>query len=475
MSEKTGMVKPQVGMIGLGVMGANLALNMESKGFPCAVYNRSFDVTAEFMKRWQGKNFVAGKTLEEFVASMESPRQIFIMVKAGSPVDQVIEGLIPLLNKGDIIIDGGNTFFEDTRRREKRCHDAGINFLGVGISGGEEGARHGPSLMPGGPRKAWEIMQPMLTKIAAQADGPCVAYIGPDGAGHFVKTVHNGIEYADMQLIAEGYHLLREVLGCRAPELQTIFERWNQGVLSSFLIEITSKIFKKADEDGKSYLVDKILDCALQKGTGKWTAQIALDLGVPVPALVAAVDARNLSALKSQRVQAAEKLQGPKPQDFVGDREQAIASIHDALYCAKILSYAQGMALLSAASAAYSWNLKLDEIAAIWRGGCIIRARFLNDIKRAFDSNPSLPNLILDPHMQGEVERTLPSLRKVVAMAAERGLPVLAFSASLAYFDSYRTAELPQNLTQAQRDFFGAHTYERKDRAGSFHTEWESQ
>lgn len=468
------MEKPRVGMIGLGVMGANLALNIESKGFPCAVFNRSYEVTEEFMKRWSDKQFVAGKTLEAFVAAMESPRQIFIMVKAGSAVDQVIEGLIPLLNKGDIIIDGGNTFFEDTQRREKRCNEAGINFLGVGISGGEEGARHGPSLMPGGPVKAWEIMRPMLTKIAAQADGPCVTYIGPNGAGHLVKTVHNGIEYADMQLIAEAYHMLRDVLGCRPSEFQSIFEEWNKGVLSSFLIEITSKVFKKHDDDGNSFLVDKILDCARQKGTGKWTAQIALDLGVPAPALVAAVDARNLSSLKSERVAASKMLSGPKPQDFAGDRKAFISQVHDALYCSKILSYAQGMALLAAASKAHTWDMKLNEIAAIWRGGCIIRAKFLNDIKRAYETNPQLANLVLDPHMKGEIERTLPNLRKVVALAAERGVPVLAFSTSLAYLDSYRTAELPQNLTQAQRDFFGAHTYERKDREGTFHTEWES-
>ncbi len=468
------MEKPRVGMIGLGVMGANLALNIESKGFPCAVFNRSYEVTEEFMKRWSDKKFVAGKTLEAFVAAMESPRQIFIMVKAGAAVDQVIDGLIPLLNKGDIIIDGGNTFFEDTQSREKRCNEAGMNFLGVGISGGEEGARHGPSLMPGGPVKAWDIMKPMLTKIAAQADGPCVTYIGPNGAGHFVKTVHNGIEYADMQLIAEAYHMLRETLGCRPPDFQSIFEEWNKGVLSSFLIEITSKVFKKPDEDGKNFLVDKILDCARQKGTGKWTAQIALDLGVPVPALVAAVDARNLSALKSERVAASKVLSAPNPQDFNGDHKAFISQVHDALYCSKILSYAQGMALLAAASNAHTWDLKLNEIAAIWRGGCIIRAKFLNDIKRAYETNPQLANLLLDPHLKGEIERTLPSLRKVVAMAAERGVPVLAFGASLAYLDSYRTADLPQNLTQAQRDFFGAHTYERKDREGTFHTEWES-
>jgi len=466
------MTKPHVGMIGLGVMGANLALNIESKGFPCAVYNRSGDVTDEFMAKWKGKSFVASKTLQEFVSSMESPRQIFIMVKAGSAVDQVIDGLIPLLTKGDIIIDGGNTYFADTQTREKKCHDAGMNFMGVGISGGEEGARHGPSLMPGGPRAAWEIMAPMLKKIAAQEDGPCVNYIGPDGAGHFVKTVHNGIEYADMQLIAEAYHLLRGVLGSTPTELGKVFGEWNKGVLSSFLIEITAKVFEKRDEDGVSFLVDKVLDCARQKGTGKWTAQIALDLGVPVPALVAAVDARNLSALKEERVIASKVISGPDHIPLQMDKGEFVTAVHDALYCAKILSYAQGMALIGAASKEHKWDLHLNEIAAIWRGGCIIRARFLNEIKRAYEENKSLANLILDPFMKKEIERTVPSLRRIVGEAAMRGIPTLAFSTSLAYLDSYRSADLPQNLTQAQRDFFGAHTFERRDRAGTFHADW---
>jgi 6-phosphogluconate dehydrogenase len=467
------MEKPNVGMVGLAVMGSNLIQNIESRGYPCAVYNRSWDVTAQFMEKVQGRRFVAGKTLEEFVGSMASPRQIFIMIKAGPAVDAVIESLLPLLSKGDIIIDGGNTYFTDTQRREKRCKEAGINFLGVGISGGEEGALKGPSLMPGGPYDAWKIMAPMFEKIAAQVDGPCTAYVGPDGAGHFVKMVHNGIEYGDMQLIAEAYDILRRTLHCQPEELAGIFDRWNGGVLSSYLIEITAKVFRRRDDEGAGYLVDKILDAAAQKGTGKWTAQLALDLGVAIPALSAAVDARILSSIKLERAAAAKVFAAPPVGDFAGDRAALIGAVHDALYCSKIMSYAQGMAMLAAASVEHKWDLKLHEIAALWKGGCIIRAKFLDEIRRAYRNEPGLKNLILDPTMKAEVERTVPSLRKVVAMAAERGIPTLAFSSSLAYFDSYRSAELPQNLTQAQRDFFGAHTFERKDKAGAFHAQWE--
>lgn len=467
------MEKPHVGMVGLAVMGSNLIQNVESRGFPCAVFNRSWDVTAEFMQRVQGRRFVAGKTLEEFVQSMAAPRQIFIMIKAGPAVDAVIDSLIPLLDKGDILIDGGNTYFTDTQRREKRCREAGINFLGVGISGGEEGALKGPSLMPGGPHEAWKIMAPLFDKIAAQVDGPCTAYIGPDGSGHFVKMVHNGIEYGDMQLIAEAYDILRRTLNCTPEEFAGIFDGWNKGVLSSYLIEITAKVFRRKDDEGTGYLVDKILDAAAQKGTGKWTAQIALDLGVAIPALSAAVDARIVSSMKAERAGAAKAFAPPAVADFTGNRAEFVAAVHDALYCSKIMSYAQGMALIGAASKEYGWNLKLHEIAALWKGGCIIRAKFLDEIRRAYKGDPGLANLILDPAMKAEVERTVPSLRKVVSLAAERGIPTLAFGASLAYFDSYRSADLPQNLTQAQRDFFGAHTYERKDKPGSFHTQWE--
>ncbi len=469
-----GTQKPNVGMIGLAVMGSNLARNIESRGFPVAVYNRSTEVTDEFMKSFGKGQFVASKTLEEFVQSMQSPRQIFIMVKAGAPVDKVIDGLIPLLEKGDIIVDGGNSYFRDTVAREKRCQDAGMNFLGLGVSGGEEGALKGPSLMPGGPRDAWKIMAPLLEKIAAQVDGhACTSYVGPDGSGHFVKMVHNGIEYGDMQLIAEAYHLLREVLKIQPQELASIFGEWNKGPLSSFLIEITEKIFQKKDSETEGFLVDKILDKAGQKGTGAWTAQIALDLGVAIPTLAAAVDARILSAIKTERESAEGQLPGPSVPGFSGDKKRFIEAVHNALYCSKVMAYAQGMALLSAASKEYKWDLKLDELASLWKGGCIIRARFLDEIRKAFKETPTLPNLLLSSGMRAEVTKRIGDLRSVIQLAAERGVPTLAFAASLSYYDSYRSRSLPQNLTQAQRDFFGAHTYERTDMKGVFHTEWE--
>jgi 6-phosphogluconate dehydrogenase len=472
------MTKPQVGMIGLAVMGSNLARNIESRGFPVAVFNRSGDVTKEFMNKFGAKDgkpagFVASYSLEDFVKSMAAPRQIFIMIKAGSSTDAVIDQLAPLLDKGDIVIDGGNAYFKDTIRREEKLKAMGLNFLGVGISGGEEGALKGPSLMPGGPRDAWQIVAPLLEKIAAQADGACTNYVGPDGAGHFVKMVHNGIEYGDMQLIAEAYDILRNVVGCKPEELKKIFEQWNQGPLSSYLIEITAKIFAKKDSDSAGYLVDKILDKAGQKGTGMWTAQVALDLGISIPTISSAVDARVLSSMKDERVVAAKEFHGPAVEDFTGNRDEFIAAVHDALYAAKIMSYAQGMALIAAASKQWNWDLKLSEIAAMWKGGCIIRAKFLDEIRRAFSSQPRPANLLMDSFMKKEVARCVPSLRKVVGVAVSRGVPTIGFSASLSYFDSYRTVDLPQNLTQAQRDFFGAHTYERKDKTGHFHTEWE--
>jgi 6-phosphogluconate dehydrogenase len=465
-------------MIGLAVMGSNLARNIESRGFPVAVYNRSGDVTKEFMNKFgtrDGKpaGFVASYTMEEFVKSMKAPRQIFIMIKAGAPTDAVIDQIAPLLDKGDIVIDGGNAFFKDTVRRENKLKAMGLNFLGIGISGGEEGALKGPSLMPGGPRDAWKIVAPLLEKIAAQADGACTNYVGPDGAGHFVKMVHNGIEYGDMQLIAEAYDILRNVVGCKPEELASIFKKWNSGVLSSYLIEITAKIFTKKDPEGAGYLVDKILDKAGQKGTGTWTAQVALDLGISIPTISAAVDARTLSSMKTERLTACKEFKGPEVVDFTGNREEFITAVHDALYASKIMSYAQGMALIAAASRQWNWDLKLHEIAALWKGGCIIRAKFLDEIRRAFATTPNLSNLLLDGFMKGEVTRCVPNLRKVVGTAVSRGVPAIGFSASLSYFDSYRTADLPQNLTQAQRDFFGAHTYERTDKQGSFHTEWE--
>jgi 6-phosphogluconate dehydrogenase len=419
------MSKPSVGMIGLAVMGSNLARNIESRGFPVAVFNRSGDVTREFMKRYGATNgkpagFVASYSLEEFVQSMAAPRQIFIMIKAGASTDAVIDQLAPLLEKGDIVIDGGNAFFKDTIRREEKLKAMGLNFLGIGISGGEEGALKGPSLMPGGPKEAWKIVAPLLEKIAAQADGPCTNYVGPDGAGHFVKMVHNGIEYGDMQLIAEAYDILRSVVGCKPEELHSIFSRWNQGPLSSYLVEITAKIFGKRDTDTKGHLVDVILDKAGQKGTGMWTAQVALDLGVSIPTIAAAVDARTLSSLKTERVAASKEFKGPVIEDFVGDRESYIAAVHDALYASKIMSYAQGMALIQAASNQWNWGLKLHEIAALWKGGCIIRAKFLDEIRRAFSTQPAPMNLLLDSFMKTEVTRCIPSLRKVVASAVER-------------------------------------------------------
>lgn len=468
------MNKPNVGVIGLAVMGSNLARNIESRGIPVAVYNRSRSVTEKFESDFivEGSKFIASYGLEEFVKSMQAPRQIFIMIKAGAAVDTIIDQLTPLLEKGDIIIDGGNTYFKDTIRREKKLHEAGLNFLGIGISGGEEGALKGPSLMPGGPKEAWKIVAPLLEKIAAFADEPCTNYVGPDGAGHFVKMVHNGIEYGDMQLIAEAYDVLKRIGGYTPEELQRIFTAWNNGPLSSYLIEITSTIFEKRDEDGSSFLVDKILDKAGQKGTGTWTAQIALELGVAIPTISAAVDARILSSIKDQRVGASREFAGPTSQEALQKSEQFVSDVHDALYASKIMSYAQGMALIASASEYWNWDLQLNEIAAMWKGGCIIRARFLDEIRRAFEEQPKLKNLVTDPFMKEELVRCVPSLRRIVCTAAENGIPALALGASLSYFDSFRTVDLPQNLTQAQRDFFGAHTYERKDRAGVFHTEW---
>ena len=466
------MSKPQHGVIGLAVMGSNLARNIESRGIPVAVYNRSGDVTDQFMAEQKGRQFVAAKSLPEFVQAMAEPRQILLMVKAGKPVDDLLDTLLPLLSKGDILMDGGNSFYVDTNRREARCSAQGIRYMGVGVSGGEKGALTGPSLMPGGTRDAWELVEPMFKKIAAVAGAPCVAYIGPGGAGHFVKMVHNGIEYGDMQLIAEAYDALQLLVNAKPHDLARIFSAWNEGVLQSFLIEITAKIF--AYKDGDDYLVNKILDRAGQKGTGRWTAEVALQLGVAVPTLAAAVDARVLSSMKVERENAAQEFKMPES-SHCEDREGQIRDIHDALYCAKILSYAQGMALMAAASAEFKWELKLNEIAALWKGGCIIRARFLDDIKKAFEVNPNLRNLILDPFMKKEISRTIPALRRLVARCALAGIPLPCFGASLAYFESYARARLPQNLTQAQRDLFGSHTYERLDKPGVFHTEWDVQ
>jgi 6-phosphogluconate dehydrogenase len=462
------------GVIGLAVMGENLALNVERNGFPIAVYNRSREKTDAFMAtRAVGKQVKAAYSLEEFVASLERPRKILIMVKAGAPVDATIEQLKPLLDEGDILIDGGNSLFTDTERRARALEAEKFTFIGMGVSGGEEGALNGPSLMPGGTKAAYDYLAPILTKIAAQVDdGPCVTYIGPGGAGHYVKMVHNGIEYGDMQLIAEAYDLLKSVVGLSAAQLHEVFAEWNTTPeLNSYLIEITADVFKKVDVDTGLPLVDLIIDAAGQKGTGRWTVADALEVGVAIPTIIAAVTARIMSSYKSERMEAAQVLTGPASK-FDGDVQTFINQVRDALYCSKMCSYAQGMALLSKASQTYGFELDLGECARIWKGGCIIRAGFLNKIKHAFDENPALPNLLLAPEFKQTILDKQGAWREVVATAAKVGIAVPAFSASLDYFDSYRRDRLPQNLTQAQRDYFGAHTYERIDKAGAFHTEW---
>ncbi len=469
------MTKQSFGVIGLAVMGENLALNVERNGFPIAVYNRSREKTDAFMaERAQGKNVIATYTMEEFVQSLERPRRILIMVKAGAPVDGVIEQLKPLLDEGDVLIDGGNSLFHDTERRAKDLEAAKFTFIGMGVSGGEEGALNGPSLMPGGTKAAYDALEPILVKIAAQVDdGPCVTYIGPGGAGHYVKMVHNGIEYGDMQLIAEAYDLMKNVAGLNAQQLHEVFAEWNSTPeLNSYLIEITADIFTKIDEETGLPLVDLIMDAAGQKGTGRWTVADALELGVSIPTIIAAVNARIISSYKAERMEAAQMLPGPATAQFDGNMQEFIAKVRDALYCSKMCSYAQGMALLSKASETYGFQLNLGECARIWKGGCIIRAGFLNKIKHAFDENPALANLLLAPEFRQTILDKQTAWREVVMMATKLGISIPAFGASLEYFDSYRRDRLPQNLTQAQRDYFGAHTYERIDKPGVFHTEW---
>lgn len=468
------MPQQQFGLIGLAVMGENLALNVERNGFPIAVYNRTRAKTDAFMaERAQGRQVVAAFTPEELVASLARPRRILIMVKAGAPVDAVIQQLKPMLEPGDVLIDGGNSLYGDTVRRTEELEAVGLRFIGMGVSGGEEGALNGPSLMPGGTEAAYKDLSPILTKMAAQVDdGPCVTYIGPGGAGHYVKMVHNGIEYGDMQLIAEAYDLLKNVLGLSHTELHKVFSEWNTtDELNSFLVEITAEIFTYVDPGTQQPLVELILDKAGQKGTGRWTVMSALELGVPIPTITAAVNARITSSFKDERVKAAEILTGPTA-TFSGDKQAFIGKVRDALYCSKICSYAQGMALMSAASKEFSFNLNLSEISRIWKGGCIIRAGFLDKIKSAFADDPALANLLLAPEFRQTILDRQQAWREVMATAAQLGIPVPAFSASLDYFDSYRRDRLPQNLTQAQRDFFGAHTYQRIDQEGTFHTEW---
>lgn len=467
------MSKQQIGVIGLAVMGKNLAMNIESRGYTVSVFNRSKEKTDEMLAETQGKNIFGTYTIEEFVQSLEKPRKILLMVKAGAATDATIEQLKPYLEKGDIIIDGGNTYFADTQRRNKELSELGLHFIGTGVSGGEEGALRGPSIMPGGQKEAYDLVAPIFQDISAKVNGEaCTTYIGPDGAGHYVKMVHNGIEYGDMQLISESYFMLKHVLGLGAEELHKVFSDWNKGELDSYLIEITADIFTKKDEETGKPLVDVILDTAGQKGTGKWTSQSALDLGVPLPIITESVFARFISAMKQERVEASKVLTGPEAKPFDGDREAFIESIRKALYLSKICSYAQGFAQMRAASEEYNWNLSYGEIAMIFRGGCIIRAQFLQKIKEAYDRNPGLKNLLLDPYFKQIAESYQQSLREIISAAVLNGIPVPSFSAALSYFDSYRTETLPANLIQAQRDYFGAHTYQRIDKEGIFHTEW---
>ena len=470
------MSKVKFGMLGLGVMGQNLALNIERNGYTTAVWDREPEQVEQFLKNQaQEKQILGVSSIQELVESLERPRKVMMMIKAGEPVDWTIDLLKPHLQEGDIIIDGGNSNFQDSRRREKDLAAENFRFLGTGVSGGESGALLGPSLMPGGQLEAYQELRPIFEAIAAQVDdGPCVTYCGPDGAGHFVKMVHNGIEYGDMQLIAEAYHIFRDVLGLESSEMADIFARWNEGVLDSYLIDITAKIFTVVDEESDRPLVELILDKAGQKGTGRWTSQVALDLGVPIPTIHAAIEARFLSALKAERVRANRSLSGPERGRYEGDKEEMIGAVHDALYASKICSYAQGFALIRAGSEHYEWDIDLAELARIWKGGCIIRAQFLDKIKQAFRRQTDLENLLMDGNFSAWVTDAQPGWRKTVSRAQELGLPVIAMSGSLAYFDSYRAASLPQNLTQAQRDFFGSHTYERVDRPeeGSVHTDW---
>jgi 6-phosphogluconate dehydrogenase len=462
-------------IVGLGTMGRNLALNIEEHGFPVVVWNLETEWTDAFVKEHAGAKFTGARTLETLVSSLDRPRRIMMMIPAGKPVDDMIAKLTPLLDAGDIIIDGGNSYFEDTRRREALLREKQLNFVGCGVSGGEEGARFGPSIMPGGSDAAWARTKDVLEAIAAKTEaGPCVTHVGADGAGHFVKMVHNGIEYGDMQIIAEVYDVLHRGLGLTTPEAGDVFAAWNRGPLESFLVELTAQVCKVVDPETKQPLVDVIQDKAGQKGTGKWTAQVALELAVAIPTIAAALDARVLSSLKDERVAASARLKSTDTRAgfTAGSRDTWTADLQDALQAARVCSYAQGMALIAAGSAQYGWKVNLAEMARIWKGGCIIRARLLDPVRRAFTTTPSLPNLLVDEVVAADLQHAAPGWRRVVAAAATAGIPVPALSASLAYFDSYRTARLPQNLTQAQRDAFGAHKYERVERPGFVHSEW---
>lgn len=464
-----------IGLIGLAVMGENLVLNMESKGFTVAVFNRTVDKVDTFINgRGKGKNFIGAHSLPELVASLERPRKVMMLVKAGQPVDDFIEQLIPLLEPGDIIIDGGNSHFPDTIRRTKYVESKGLLYIGTGVSGGEEGALKGPSMMPGGSPAAWPFVKDIFQAISAKVeDGtPCCDWVGEDGAGHFVKMVHNGIEYGDMQIINEAYHLMKDLLGMTDDEQHEVFKKWNEGKLNSYLIEITRDILAFKDEDGNP-LVEKILDKAGQKGTGKWTVDAALDLGIPLTLIGESVFSRCLSAQKDLRVKASKEISGTKP-NFKGDKQQFVNDLEEAIYASKIISYAQGYDLMMQAAKDYHWNLNYGGIALMWRGGCIIRSVFLGDIKKAFDQNPKLENLLLDPFFKQAVQSAQGSWRRVCATALQNGIPVPAMTSALCYFDGFRSERLPANLLQAQRDYFGAHQYERIDRPRGefFHTDW---
>lgn len=465
-----------IGLVGLAVMGENLVLNMESKGFHVSVFNRTVEKVDHFMEgRGKGKNIYGAHSLEDFVASLKTPRKVFLMVKAGQAVDDFIDKLIPLLSAGDIIIDGGNTHFPDTTRRTAYVESKGLLYVGTGVSGGEEGALKGPSMMPGGSPAAWPFVKPIFQSICAKVEdgSPCCDWVGEGGAGHFVKMVHNGIEYGDIQLICECYQLMKDVLGMTNDEMHDVFAEWNKTDLDSYLIEITRDILAKKDEDGK-YVLDYILDTAGQKGTGKWTAISALDAGVPLTLIGEAVFARCLSAQKEERVAASKVLAGPKPAKFAGDRKAFLNDLHEALFAAKVVSYAQGYTLMRAAAKEYGWNLNYGGIALMWRGGCIIRSVFLGKIKEAFDKDHDIANILLDPFFSDKLAAAQQGWRNVIAQAVMNGVPAPTLSAALEYYDGYRCERLPANLLQAQRDYFGAHTYERTDRPRGefFHTNW---
>ncbi|WP_461212919.1 NADP-dependent phosphogluconate dehydrogenase [Lacticaseibacillus sp. GG6-2] len=470
------MDKPTIGVIGMAVMGKNLALNIESRGYTVAIFNRTGAKTEQVAKDHADKKLVPSYTIEDFVASLEKPRRIILMVKAGAGTDAVISQLVPLLDKGDVLIDGGNTNFHDTRRRNKDLADSGINFIGMGVSGGELGALQGPSLMPGGQREAYDLVAPILEQISAKAEedgAPCVSYIGPDGAGHYVKMVHNGIEYGDMELIAEAYNLLRNFVGLDMQEIADVFADWSKGELHSYLIDITAEILTRKDDLGSDKpIVDVILDRAGNKGTGKWSTQSAAELGVPQSVITESLYARYISAMKDERVAASKVLPKPVGNVKVGDKKEAIETIRKALYFSKVMSYAQGFEQMRVASEHYNWDLNYGQIASIWRAGCIIRAVFLQNITSAYEKDPALKNLLLDDYFLNIAKNYQEAVRDLVGLAAKAGVPVPGFMAAISYYDSYRSEVLPANMIQAQRDYFGAHTYERADRPGIFHYTW---